>query len=1002
VTAAGGAVIGEAIIAIIPDVRRFASELRNQLHSASRDLKRLQRDIKPADRLFRSLARNATGIAPGIALATAALATLGAQAISGGVLAVAGGLYELAGSALVIPAAAVAAGAAMGTLKVGLQGVSKAFKQFLKDPEKFREMASKLSANAKETLLTLDKLRPRILAFRNAVQDALFAGLGKVLLNLARSVLPIVQQNFVSLAHVFNAGAKDLAGFVQQASTLKDLKGISSNIVAGFKALRPAIKPAAQAILDLVAAGSQFLPQIGAEITKLTQKFANFIRQARTTGQLQQWIAAGLGVLAQLGRIIGNIIVGLHALLSAAKSAGLGLFDTFENASKAFRNFLTSVHGQNSVAAFLDQARQAAALLAPMIVLLGSAFFGHLVPALVAIGQTLGPGITAIFGKLGATIDALRPGVIAFADGFNTFLKALAPALPALGQLVGAIARLVGALSAGLGPALANVIMALTGILIPVLNALTIVIQHLPEGFFRFIIAIGLVGTAVVTIIGILRAFIAFATLFAGGLKIATIAVAGLTRASAAFSAFIKGPWGIAILAGIALLTAFALGHQDASDAENDLNRTAADLNQAIRDQNGLIDENIKKKAAQQLEDKGAFALATDLGISTADLTNAYVDQGSSLEDVKSKLEGMVAGQNIANATLNAGSDAHARQVVEAAKLLGIINQLTSGRAADTAAQNRVTGASNAATDAIERQRNAYYDLINAQQQKQNQDLADINSNIAYQRQLSATRQELATGTKTLNINTKEGQNNLSSVTALIDVGNRRIAQLKAEHAPINDINTAIRQQQSALIGLLTPYFKSAAAARAFAVQLGLIPKKTVAQIILEDKAARAAAESYRRVLDNLTRDRVINIRFNPIGNAAAAAGAPVGGHPFAATGGKFDVGDFAVVGEKGPELVAFGRAARVFSHEDSVAMTTSDKQLTQLNRLTGASGYEPTAPTTVSPSTTVHVKTAPEVHVYIGNRAVDEHVEKVTVARERQTKRIIRTKAPNVRGSLR
>lgn len=996
----GGTVIGQAIIRILPDVKRFARALRQQLHAASSQLKTLQRDLRPVDRALKFLARNATGIAPGIKLAAAAFRTLAAEAVVGGVVSLAGAAYELAGTLLLIPAGAVAAAAAMGALRTGLQGVSDAMKQFLKNPEKFREKVSELSTNAQKTLGVLDKMRPRILAFRDAVQDALFAGFDKILPKLANTILPILQDNFVGLTKIFNSGAKDIAAFVQKASTLEDLNAISYNITAGFQALRPAILPASQAVLDLVRVGSEFLPQIGDRVSELTTKFAEFIHQARQSGRISEWIGGGLNVLEQLGRIVLNLVVGFHSLLVTAKQSGLGLVNTIEAVSKAFRNFMTSARGQEAITQFLTNAKEAAQALLPAIGALAEVFFGHLVPALTVIGKILAPSVTQFIRALGEAIDAARPGVEQFARGFGVFIQSLIPALPAIGQLVGALGRLVGALSAGLGPAIASVVSSLASIFIPVLNTLASIVALLPEGFFKFVVVLGTIIYVINGVIGAMRGLIAFATLFATSLSVASTAAVGLTKATGAFVTFMRGPWGVALTIALALLGAFALGTSKSGQQQQELAGKAKELNQAIREQNGVITENIRQKAAQQLDESGALELAGRLGIATGTVTNAYVQQGSALEGLKTKLLGMVAGRNLAADAQNQETDADARRAVEAARLLGILNQLTGGRAADEASQRRVTEATNQGTSSIQKQIDAYYGWIDAQSAKQNQDLAGLNTQIEYQRQLAATRTELTNGTKTLNINTKEGQNNLTAVTQLAAAGQRRIAQLKAEHAPIATINAEMRNQRKAMLDLLTPFFKNRDAARAYAVQLGLIPRNINTNIVLRDAAARANLAALQRALNNL-HDKTITV--STFVRGANITGG--GGHQFLtnAAGGLVKRGDVSWVGERGPELVAFGRSARIFSNPESHAMLKTDDDLRRLDRMTTieptyGSRRQPRTATTAPAPTRVAVETRPEVHVYVGNQSVDQHIERVVVARDRQTQRIIRSRASGAR----
>jgi hypothetical protein len=885
----------------------------------------------------------------------------------------------------------VAAASATATLAVGLSGIKDAMKDF-DDPEKFKKAMEGLSGEAAKTLGVLDRMRGRIDAFKKAVQDSLFKGMDKELSRVANKLLPLVQRHFVSLAKIFNQGGKQISSFLTQASTVADLRGITKNIEGGFRALLPAIKPVSQAILDVVSVGSDFLPEIGQRVSGLATKFSEFISRARESGQLRQWISGGLDALEQLGRSVGNLVVSIHTLLKTARESGLGLMDTIEKLTRKIRDFITSARGQNAIRDFLTNAQEAAEALAPVIRAAADAFFNHLIPALVSIGKILAPAVTTFIRGLSEGIDAARPGIEAFARGFAMFLEALAPALPAIGAFIGAVGRLVGVLSAGFGPAIASVIQALSGILVPVLNAIAAVMSFLPEGFYKFITVLGLVIASITGVIVVMRGFISFAQIFATSLSFAATAAGGATKAMGAFATLMRGPWGIAISAAVALLGTFALSSDSATYSQSDLNSAAQDLNAAIREQNGIIDENIRKKAAQQLSEQGALDLANQLGISQSTLIDAYTGQGDALEYVRGKL------QQIADTEVTGGVGILGdlgEQKDAATQLLGILNGLVGARDADTKAQNAQKAAADSATGALNAQRDAYYGLIDAQMAKQNQDLQGINTTIDYKRSLAAARTELSEGTKTLDLNKKEGQENMAVVTQLVARGNARIAQLKAEKAPITEVNKALQQNEKDLLDLLTPYFKTRQAARNFAIQLGLIPKKTTAQIVLEDKAARAAAASFKRLVDYATRPRTVVVMFNVRGNALAAAGLPTGGRDIAgmATGGVPKMNEWTLVGENGPELVAFGRAARVFSNNESKDMMLNQDRL---SRLTSRPSYaSPTAQrgATFGESTPVNVsvQSQPEVRVFVGDRELKDVVIDVVDARDRQTKRIAR-----------
>jgi len=105
------------------------------------------------------------------------------------------------------------------------------------------------------------------------------------------------------------------------------------------------------------------------------------------------------------------------------------------------------------------------------------------------------------------------------------------------------------------------------------------------------------------------------------------------------------GPWGLAITGAVAGLGLLAQAHQDASnDAAAQADRER-DLAAALRESNGVIDANVRKKAASDLQNfklhdgnRNLLEDARKLGVSIPDLTDAYLGNGQALERVKESL----------------------------------------------------------------------------------------------------------------------------------------------------------------------------------------------------------------------------------------------------------------------------------------------------------------------------------------------------------------------------
>jgi phage-related protein len=551
VTTPGGNVIATAFVEIVPIVRNFARQLRQQLQGAeaslrgtARSLRGLNRDLSVVRSSFASMARTLTGLNTALPLTIRGFQALAAVSIVGGIVALGGALTELSGALGVLPAAGLAAAAGMGTLFVGLLGVERALKHFIAGKfDKFNADLEKLSVNARETLGVLNEFKPQLIAFRNAVQDALFFDLANVARDLGRVILPRVQQNFVGIAQVMNQAARDLAAFVLSADTLRDVDFVSGRIVRAFQLLRPSVLNVAFALRDVTAVGAQFLPGLASEVSVVTARFRQFIAQARASGALESFIARGIVAVHNIAQIFFNLGRGIAAILFGAREAGVSLIGAVERLTQRFADFFTSVRGQTALQKFLVHAHDAAVALGPVIAAFVSLIVEHLFPILEDFATTVGPAVVVFFKALGQALDVAAPGIHDLAEGFGNFLIALTPALPAIGRLVSALGTLLGTVLERLGPALADLIVALVEALLPVVEVLTDLISKLTKEQLTWIIGIGLAVFALTALAQALVGIFSLASLLLGGLRLLISPVGLVVLAIAALVALLVHAW---------------------------------------------------------------------------------------------------------------------------------------------------------------------------------------------------------------------------------------------------------------------------------------------------------------------------------------------------------------------------------------------------------------------------------------------------------------------------
>lgn len=198
-----------------------------------------------------------------------------------------------------IPAAAAAAAAGIGSVSLATTGFGDAIKD-IGDPEKFAEALQNLSPNAQQAALAIQSMMPQLTELKNATQDAFFADGSEMLLTLSNTYLPMIQQLTTGIAGAFNKAFKGIFDELMNPSTQLVFQSITDNLVAAFDRLADAAGPFSQALLTIIDTGVSFLPEIANGAANAAEAFAQFISEASSNGDLQRWFEEGLWAVGQL------------------------------------------------------------------------------------------------------------------------------------------------------------------------------------------------------------------------------------------------------------------------------------------------------------------------------------------------------------------------------------------------------------------------------------------------------------------------------------------------------------------------------------------------------------------------------------------------------------------------------------------------------------------------------------------------------------------------------
>jgi phage-related protein len=435
----------------------------------SNALSRLRRDTDGID--FSRLAAGAlkaSAALTALSLAGAALhAGLGGLVI--GVAGVATGLGQLGGLAAGLPALLGGIGLAFGAVKIGLTNF-KAALSVMGDAKAFEEVLKDLAPAAQETARAIAGMKPAFDALRLDVQQRLFEGLAGPIQKVGNAYLPILRQELALTASAFNTVVKDIINMQTAPKVVSDLALAWQRVRSGTQSALGALQPLVQAFSDLFVVGAEFAPRFGQAIQDLAQRFANFIREARETGKIREWISNGITAAKQFGQILGNLGGAIGGVFRAANTAVGGALASLVELTAELKRVVNSVEGQTALISFFSGVRDAVNALKPVVSGLLN-IMGALGPVITGVAQAVGPVLGPFLDQLAVAIEKMTPGIIAFASGFSSVVKAITPLLPTLGEIIGAIGTSLGGALEFASPLLSKLVDAFK-FLSPVLTPL--------------------------------------------------------------------------------------------------------------------------------------------------------------------------------------------------------------------------------------------------------------------------------------------------------------------------------------------------------------------------------------------------------------------------------------------------------------------------------------------------------------------------------------------------
>lgn len=282
-----------------------------------------------------------------------------------------------------------------------------------------------LTPAAREVVQAIRDLGPAWDDVRRTTQQNLLEGVGGRITEMGNTYIPHLKTLLGGIASSFNDAFHGVADFLMSDRAQADLNQIMSNIRVGLDNASGAAVPLSEALLDILSVGSDFLPELGADIASGAEDFAAFIRRVRESGDLKAWMQDAIdlgGDLVQLGKDIFDFVSwfahGVDVLTEKTAEEVQGIRAALEGGDIGdswFSNFLETVNEVGApVAGLLNGIAGAGEEVGTKVEEGGRRAGGGVFGMVDPIGQTreemrlLRGEVDLTTGALGSQIDALR------------------------------------------------------------------------------------------------------------------------------------------------------------------------------------------------------------------------------------------------------------------------------------------------------------------------------------------------------------------------------------------------------------------------------------------------------------------------------------------------------------------------------------------------------------------------------------------------------------------
>ena len=300
--------------------------------------------------VYRSIGRDAVTAwraALGLMVASAPLMGSLISGVAGAATLLAGSLYSVVQSSYGFAPLLAAIGVAAGTAAIGMNGFIKAVKS--------GDMEG-LTPSARAAAEAVRGLSGAWGKLRDAVQERMFKGLADDIERLGSTLFPTLQRGLGKMAGVLNGLAQEMLNYVNSAAGLRTIERFLNNSADIFGRLSGAVVPFLDGFLRLMNALAPAGKRLADRITDISKRFQGWTKGAGFAERIDTMMKRAEKTAGLLFKVLGNLGAAIRNVFDAANPATNVFLQMLVDLTKRFKDWTSSVEGQNSIAKWAEQS----------------------------------------------------------------------------------------------------------------------------------------------------------------------------------------------------------------------------------------------------------------------------------------------------------------------------------------------------------------------------------------------------------------------------------------------------------------------------------------------------------------------------------------------------------------------------------------------------------------------------------------------------------------------